>query len=342
LNLAPNGGIAFRSLADLRSLLTGYEWLLSTVEVRPPEGPAVPVEVMQRLVDDANRQYQAAHYEEAARSLVRLVRDAERWRREPPKGTDERSIQSILAQGYQAIAKTLTKVEETELSWVAGERAAAAAERSDDPRLVAGTAYHLGHAFRRSGRLAEAITVSERAYEVLLRRYERLDGDRALLGLAGGLTLTSLVSAATSGDQPAVSQLLDRASRLAGVLGVDGNAYWFAFGPTNVEIHRLAVAVERGEPREAIRVGEQIDTSGLPSGLVGRRTAVHIDLARAYGQLHMDAAAVNMLIDAERIAPQTVRYNKFVRELTRELLKREHRPSTPLLRPLAGRLALLD
>src|SRR5213594_705689 len=32
LSLAPNGGITFRSLDDLRSLLTGYDWLLSAVE----------------------------------------------------------------------------------------------------------------------------------------------------------------------------------------------------------------------------------------------------------------------------------------------------------------------
>lgn len=344
LNLAPNGGIRFRSLDDLRALLTSYEWLLSVVEPHAGNSgrePAVMAD-LERLAEDANRQYQAAHYEEAARSLVRLVRDAERVRRDLPSAIDDRQVNSVLAHGYQAIAKTLTKIEETELSWIAAERAASAAERSEDPRLVAATAYHIGHALRRAGRLLEAIRVCERAYEALLRRFPRYREDSELLGLAGGLTLTSLISAAADGDQPSAGDLTSRAERLAGELAVDGNAYWFAFGPTNVEVHRMSVAIELGDPRAAIHIGEQIDTGSLPSGLVGRRTAVHLDLARAYGQLRMDAAAMNMLNEAERIAPQTVRYNKYVRELTREMLKREHRPTTPQLRPFAERLGLLD
>jgi transcriptional regulator with XRE-family HTH domain len=345
LNLAPNGGIQFRSLDDLRSVLTGYEWLLSMVDVadreaKPSDLPIVGT--MQQLVDEANRQYQAAHYEEAARSLVRVIRRAEPTKRAVTTPGDDRPIHALLAEAYQAVAKTLTKIDQTELSWVAAERAAAAAERAEDPRLVAATAYHVGHAFRRAGRVTEAIAVSERAYEALVRRYRSGKRDPGFLSLVGGLTLTSVIAAAADGDQPSVHELLGRAAGLASELAHDGNEYWFAFGPTNVQIHRLAVAVELGEPREAVRVGEEISTAALPSGLVGRRTAVLLDLARAYGQLRMDPAAVNMLTEAERIAPQTVRYNKFVRELTRDLLRREHRASTPQLLPFAERLGLLD
>lgn len=36
-----------------------------------------------------------------------------------------------------------------------------------------------------------------------------------------------------------------------------------------------------------------------------------VDMARAYGQVCMDAAAVNMLLEAERLSPQSVRYSQF-------------------------------
>ena len=56
----------------------------------------------------------------------------------------------------------------------------------------------------------------------------------------------------------------------------------------------------------------------------------------------MDAAAVNTLLDAERIASEAVRFNVLVHELLREQLKRENRATTPQLRPLAERAGMLS
>jgi hypothetical protein len=54
-----------------------------------------------------------------------------------------------------------------------------------------------------------------------------------------------------------------------------------------------------------------------------------------------DAAAVNLLLDAERVSPQLVRYDWRTREVLEGLLRREHRPSTPELRPLARRAGVI-
>lgn len=344
MSLAPNGGLAFRALPDLRGILTGYESLLTAVDNRwrgEVTGRGAELADMQLRADTANRQYQLGHYEEAARELVRLVGDAELARWEAP-AEGRREVFSVLAQAYQTVAKTLTKIHETELSRVAAERAASAAERSEDARLVAATAYHLGHSLRRAGRVEEALTVSERAYEAVMRQWGRGQQDSAVLGLAGGLTLTSVIAAASADDRPALRELMNRAEYLSDSLREDGNHYWFAFGPTNVRIHQIWLGVEMGEPREAIRVGEGVKVDSLPTGLVGRRTAVMVDMARAYGQVHMDAAAVNLLLEAERLSAQSVHYSHFVRELVRELLRREHKATTPQLRPLANRLGLLE
>jgi hypothetical protein len=47
------------------------------------------------------------------------------------------------------------------------------------------------------------------------------------------------------------------------------------------------------------------------------------------------------LIEAERMAPQMLRYNIVAHEILRELLKRERRSSTPGLRALATRAGVL-
>jgi len=54
-----------------------------------------------------------------------------------------------------------------------------------------------------------------------------------------------------------------------------------------------------------------------------------------------DAAAVNLLLAAERLSPQLVRYDPGTRDVLAELLRREHRPSTPELRPLARRAGVV-
>jgi hypothetical protein len=53
---------------------------------------------------------------------------------------------------------------------------------------------------------------------------------------------------------------------------------------------------------EALQVARTIDPSPLAPGLLARRAMFHLDVARAYGQRHDDAAAVATLLEAERIA----------------------------------------
>ena len=74
---------------------------------------------------------------------------------------------------------------------------------------------------------------------------------------------------------------------------------------------------------------------------LGRRTQVNLDLARAYAMSRKDAAAVNLLLAAERLSPQLVRYDQATCDVLTELLRREHRPSTPELRPLARRAGVI-
>jgi hypothetical protein len=82
---------------------------------------------------------------------------------------------------------------------------------------------------------------------------------------------------------------------------------------------------------------EQIDTSELPRGLRGGRAQVHLHAAWVYAQHMDDSAVVINLMQAERVAPQMLRYNIVAHEILRELLKRERRSPTPGLRAPATR-----
>jgi hypothetical protein len=160
------------------------------------------------------------------------------------------------------------------------------------------------------------------------------------LSVFGALHLAAATAAAASFDRAATESLLATARGVAGRTG-EANHLGTAFGPVNVAIHAISASLRLGDPRTAAETGEALDLAAMPAGLVGRRTQVNLDLARAYAMTRKDAAAVNLLLAAERLSPQLVRYDPATRDVLTELLRREHRPSTPELRPLARRAGVI-
>ena len=78
----------------------------------------------------------------------------------------------------------------------------------------------------------------------------------------------------------------------------DRNDFRTDFGPTNVGIHRVLVALELSRPAEAIRQAQRYDVTATPT--VERRFTHYVNLARAYSLRGEDVAAVHMLLHAER------------------------------------------
>jgi len=82
--------------------------------------------------------------------------------------------------------------------------------------------------------------------------------------------------------------------------------------------------------------------SELPEGLIGRRGQLHIDLAWAYAQGKRDSDATLHLIEAEKVAPEALRYNSLVREHIREMLSRGKSGGTTVLYDLAVRSGVVE
>jgi hypothetical protein len=84
-----------------------------------------------------------------------------------------------------------------------------------------------------------------------------------------------------------------------------------------------------------------VHLNDLPQGLTGRRAQLHVELAWANAQGKRDSEATLHLLEAEKIAPQLLRYNPLVREHIREMLARS-KSSTTMLHDLAVRAGVLD
>jgi hypothetical protein len=265
-----------------------------------------------------------------------LVRQAETAAK---SAQGERETHASLARVYHLVTALLSRTGETELGWITADRSIAAAQRAEDAELIAVGLYRLGHVMVRAGRVEEAATIATTA-----ATNAGIAGSSTpeAISLQGSLVLVAAIAAARQDDRRATLLHLRTASQLADRLGKDRNDHWTAFGPSNVRIHATSAAVELGDPNDAINNGELVEVDELAPGLRGRRSQVHIDLAWAYGQHRNDPATVLSLLEAERIAPEAIRFNVVARELLRECLKRERRSATPGLRGLAARVGIVS
>jgi transcriptional regulator with XRE-family HTH domain len=284
----------------------------------------------------AYQAYQATRYDDAGRILPGLIRGAETAVR--TSGTDSPAACAVRARVYDTTAALLSRVGEPFLAWAAADRAMSAAEQSGDPLLAAASAWRLSYMITGRKHPQEALGLAMAAAAALGHTMRAPSPER--LSVYGALHLAAATAAAASFDGATTQSLLAAARGIAGRTG-EANHMGTAFGPVNVAIHAISASLKLGDPRTATQTGEALDIAAMPVGLVGRRTQVNLDLARAYATTRKDAAAVNVLLAAERLSPQLVRYDPATRDVLTELLRREHRPSTPELRPLARRAGVI-
>ena len=299
------------------------------------DGDAPSLAEVEAQVRGAIVAYQSADYLALGR-LPGLIAGAEQVVGATTGAEQDRPYRA-LAWANLIASKLAAKVGDGTLAWIVADRAASCAMHLSDSALSGVAAYQTACALVKTPHgLDFAEHVAMTAVDHLA--CHRSHSTPAFLSVQGALLLQAAVIAARQGRPDVAGERLDRAGRLANLLHRDGNELWTAFGPTNVQLHRLAVAVELGATKQALQIGDQLDTSGMPQALLSRRAQVHVDLAAAHVVTSSaDPQAVLHLLEAERIAPQVIKHNAKARAMLTALLGRERRSATPGLRPLAQR-----
>jgi transcriptional regulator with XRE-family HTH domain len=257
---------------------------------------------------------------------------------EAAPAAEQRRAWRVLALLGHLGQEVLARLGEPDLSWIAANQAMQAAQRVADPALLGASAWRVCHAVLRVDDVEEVHTVATSALRELAPRLA--EASPALLSVSGGLYLVGAVAAARAGDRTTASGFLERARMTARRLGGDRNDFWMTFGPTNVALHDVAVLIEAGNPRAAVRQGVRVDPSGLPS--LERQSTHHVQLAHAHMLQRNDPEAVRELLLAERLNPEGLRYNMLAHDFVRSMLRRERRRVPPGLRGLARRLSLVE
>ncbi|MEV6980056.1 helix-turn-helix transcriptional regulator [Sphaerisporangium sp. NPDC051017] len=313
--------------AGLRLVLSGAHSLRAMLHA----APVPPTEQIKSRVDHAWELTHASRYLELTDLLQGLVPALESAVR---SAEEERRAElfTLLAVTYQACSAALAKLVEPEAAWIAADRAIVAAERAGDPLLMAAGAYRLGFVFLGARHFDLVEETARTAAEALWFLAE--EGKPEAMSLWGGLTLQRAVAASRLNEADTAYGHLARAREIAERLGEGRNDYNTEFGPANVALYEVAVAVELGDAGHALRVGAAVDTSPLSSE---RRARLHVDLARAHAQRRQVDEAVAALLEAESIAPEQIHNHRIAHQLVSDLLTMQDPPSSDL-RELADRV----
>jgi transcriptional regulator with XRE-family HTH domain len=180
-------------------------------------------------------------------------------------------------------------------------------------------------------------------YAAAVRGIDRLAGQRDpnAVQAAGMLHLNAALAAAARADADTTRTHLDEAVALARTLPEKRDNFAFLhFGLPNIGVWQVSLATELGEGDRVAELAKSVDPKALRAK--ARRATFYADLGRS---LLTDRATVDTgvqaLVTAERIAPQHVRTNVFVREAISDLLRRARREAGGReLRDLATRMGV--
>jgi transcriptional regulator with XRE-family HTH domain len=313
--------------AGLRLVLSGAHSLKAMLH----NTPAPSTQQLKSRVDHAWELTHESRYDELADLLRGLVPALENAVRSAP-AERQAELFELLAATYQACSASLAKLGEPEAAWIAADRAIGAAERAGNPLMMAAGAFRLGFVFLGARLFDQAEETARTASEALWFLADQ--GKPEAMSLWGGLTLQRAVAASRLNQADTAYGHLAKAREMAERVGDGRNDYNTEFGPANVALHEVAVAVELGDAGHALRVGSAVDTSMLSAE---RRARLCVDLARAHTQRRQIDDAVAALLAAETITPEQIRNHRIVRQLASDLLSMQD-PASSELRGLAERV----
>jgi hypothetical protein len=145
----------------------------------------------------------------------------------------------------------------------------------------------------------------------------------------GSLLLKGAVGAATLGDRASADEFFREAMSAAEVIG-DRNDYWLGFGPTNMAIHAVWLALENGDPSTAIDQAAHVPYDSLPNELSERRTSHLITVAWAHYLKRQYDEALAALFLARASAPEQLIFTHRVHNMLRGMLRNQRRLTSEL------------
>jgi len=223
--------------------------------------------------------------------------------------------------GYRHLAQTAARI------------AVSAAEESEAPEWIGAARFAYAQSLP-----IETAEIASRAAARSVADLQAAAAVPEVRQILGQLHLSASFTAAVAGRDDDSAAHLAEATREADSLGDPADGAGFnqcGFGPTNVALWRMSIAVERGEYGRVIELARKVRPDVLSAAI--RHQSYWLDLGRALAHSgRRDGEALGALLRAERSAPVQFRLNPLARDTVVMLIRRAHRRSVPHgLRPLA-------
>ncbi|WP_269857869.1 helix-turn-helix domain-containing protein [Streptomyces sp. RPT161] len=232
---------------------------------------------------------------------------------------EQRRLFGMLSETYTGVTAIAYALGEFDLRSLGMDRVQWAAQQSGDPLRVARTQWQRSTLFMQAA-----------AYDRGMRLLDRIRGDLgddiarmepAMLSVYGAAHLRSAMFAARASNTQAAWDHISAARDTARVLGGEANHYGLEFGPTNVDIHALGVAVELYDGPRVARLAE---TTRLPAGIAPVRAGRwYMDLAKGWLDCGHRDNAIAAIAAARKVSPEQARNHPQVRETVRTLIELE-------------------
>lgn len=312
---------------EIRAALERYDSMSAYFDAAPY--PPLLTEV-RKAVNHGWLTYQYGRYAVLTRALPKLLRDVQAADAAYSGGDQAREAASLLGQVYQIASSVLRKLGECDLAWLAADRSMAVSQRADDQLLAGIATTRVGNALLALGRARPALELNVNIANRLAPAASN-EATPERLSVYGILLLQGAMAAARIGDSDTVDDLINGAREAATLLGGDYNHYWTCFGPTNLELHRAAAAVELGDGGRAVEIHHKIRESAFNALLPERRAHHLLDIARGFAQIGDVANAGEMLLRGDRLAPSEIRCRPIAHEVMSDILHRTRgAPPSPI------------
>lgn len=275
--------------------------------------PNLSVRPAAELIAEANRlcaEVRATHLRNAARALPSAIAELTHTAWTAPST----ALWQALASTYRTAHDITVKLGYYDLSAVALDRMAWAAERASDPCLGAVRQYMRALVYFREGEY----TIGQRLVASGHGIVGQAEETREALAVTGQLHLGGSVIAARADDVGRVVEHISEARKIAARIGDASDVHWLSFGPANVMLHRMSAAVEMGQYDAALTQARRIRLTA--SVATSRRAHFLIDRARTEMETGHTEDALTHLVAARKAAPEQTRYHPGARETIRGLV----------------------
>jgi tetratricopeptide (TPR) repeat protein len=280
----------------------------------------------------------ASRYTDLAPTLAALIPGLEFTLRAVNDDKTKNRARTALADTYQATAAMMAKLGEGDTAWIAADRAAALAEASGDALAVAAAMYRMAHVFLSLDQIGQAHQVAASAATALEPRTTAPKATPEAQSLYGACQLVLAITAARDNDRTNAYRHLGLAREISQKVGEGRDDYGTEFGPVNVAIHAVSVAVDLSDAGHALDLARDVDYRALSP----ERQARHlIDLASAHAMRRQIGEAIHGLQEAEQITPELTHAHHGARLVTRDLLQLSGLRPRPELHELAERFGVL-